>query len=81
VDHMHDWHLGTGNRIVSMAIQSTGVYGIPPGVIFSFPVRVDGHGKVHVVEGLEVDDFSRKMLEATHKELLDEWKMSVTFLN
>ena len=81
VDHVRDWHLGTGNRIVSMAIQSRGHYGIPPGVIYSFPCKVDSHGKVHVVEGLEIDGFSRKMLDATHKELLDEWNAAVTFLN
>jgi malate/lactate dehydrogenase len=80
VDHVRDWHLGSGNRIVSMAIPS-GHYGIAPGVIFSYPCRIDANGKVHVVQGLNIDDFSRKMLENTHKELLDEWNQSVTFLN
>jgi malate dehydrogenase len=79
-DHVRDWHLGTGGRIVSMAIPS-GAYNIAPGLIFSYPVRVDASGQPHVVQGLPIDDYSRKMLETTQKELLDEWSTATTFLN
>ncbi len=77
---MRDWHQGTDGRIVSMAIPS-GHYGIAPGLIFSYPVRVDSAGTVQVVQGLPIDDFSRKMLENTQKELLHEWNTATAFLH
>lgn len=79
VDHVRDWHGGTGARIVSMAVAS-GAYGVPEGVIFSYPVRVDSRGHVHVVQGLQVDAFSRAMLDKTYAELLDEWTLAKTFV-
>ena len=79
VDHVRDWHLGTDGRVVSMAVPS-GAYGIPEGVIFSYPVTVDRQGKVHIVEGLPIDDYARKMLETTHAELLEEKNASLAFL-
>lgn len=79
-DHVRDWHLGTGDRVVSMAIPS-GAYGIAPDLMFSYPVKVDATGQVHVVQGLPIDDYSRKMLETTQKELLDEWSTATAFLH
>ena len=54
--------MGTDGRIVSMAIPSKGWYGVPEGLMFSFPVVVEG-GKIHVVDDLEVDDFARQKIQ------------------
>src|SRR5581483_612336 len=59
VDHVHDWVLGTPEGDwVSMAIPSDGSYGVAEGIISSFPVTCSG-GSYSIVEGLEIDDFSR----------------------
>jgi malate dehydrogenase len=72
IDHMHDWALGTpADDWVSMAIPSDGSYGIEPGVIYSHPVRCNG-GKYEIVQGLEIDTFSRERMEATESELREE---------
>ena len=76
-DHVRDWHLGTGGRIVSMAVCSTGAYGIAPGVVFSYPVKIHGNGRVEIVDNLFIDPFSRKMLDATEKELRNEFKLAM----
>lgn len=61
-DHMHDWWQGSKGGIVSMAIPSEGWYGVPAGLMFSFPVRVQD-GKITVVEGLELSDFAKKKIQ------------------
>jgi malate dehydrogenase len=72
IDHVHTWVHGTeeGNW-VSMAVPSDGSYGIPAGVIYSYPVTVR-NGDYQIVQGLAVDDFSRKRMDASHAELLEE---------
>lgn len=71
-DHMRDWFLGTApGQIVSMGVVSDGSYGTPKDVVFSFPVTIK-NGKWEIVQGIEIDDFARKMLDATAKELLEE---------
>ncbi len=72
IDHVRDWVKGTqdGNW-VSMAVPSDGSYGIPAGVIFGYPVTCE-NGQYKIVQGLEINAFSRERLEATHKELLEE---------
>jgi len=80
VDHLHDWVLGTPEgESVSMAIWSTGAYGIQADLIFSFPVVVK-NGKYHVVEGLHIDDFSRAKLKETEEELIQERDTAFSFL-
>jgi len=80
VDHMRDWALGTAaGTHVSMAVPSDGSYGIAPGVIYSFPCTT-ANGKYTIVQGLEISDFSRKLMDATHKELMDERKEAFAFL-
>lgn len=79
VDHVRDWHSGTGERVVSMAVFS-GAYEIPEGVIYSYPVRVKENGKWEVVQGLKIDEFSRKMMGRTYQELIDEWNAAKSFL-
>lgn len=72
IDHMHDWALGTpDDDWVSMAIPADGSYGIEPGIIYSYPVRCHG-GKYEIVQGLEIDEFSRSRMDATETELREE---------
>ena len=72
LDHIHDWMLGTPDGDwVSMGIPSDGSYGIPEGVIYSYPVTCKG-GEYSIVQGLPINDFSREKMLATHKELLEE---------
>lgn len=72
VDHMRDWWRGTDGRIVSMAIPSKGWYGVPEGLIFSFPVRVSADGQIEVVQGLPVDAFTRAKIQENVDALLEE---------
>jgi malate dehydrogenase len=72
LDHIHDWMLGTPpGDWVSMAVASDGSYGIPEGVIYSYPVTCK-NGEYSIVQGLSVSDFSREKMQATHRELLEE---------
>ncbi|MET0506780.1 MAG: malate dehydrogenase [Burkholderiaceae bacterium] len=71
IDHMRDWALGTGGKWVTMGIRSTGAYGIPADTIYGFPVTCAG-GKYQLVEGLEIDEFSRRKMDATLAELEEE---------
>ena len=70
IDHMRDWALGC-DGIVSMAIPSDGSYGIAEGIIYSYPVRCQG-GKYEIVQGFELDEFSKEKMQATEKELREE---------
>ncbi len=72
IDHVHDWALGTPDGDwVSMAVPSDGSYGIPEGVVYSYPVTCSD-GDWSIVQGLAVDEFSRDRMDATHQELLEE---------
>jgi malate dehydrogenase len=72
IDHVHDWVLGTPDRDwVSMAIPSDGSYGVEEGLISSFPVTCSGR-EYEVVQGLEINDFSRGRIDATVAELKEE---------
>jgi malate dehydrogenase len=72
LDHIHDWVLGTREGDwVSMGIPSDGSYGVPEGVIYSYPVTCKG-GAYSIVQGLGISDFSREKMQATHRELLEE---------
>ncbi|MEX0620040.1 MAG: malate dehydrogenase [Solirubrobacterales bacterium] len=74
IDHIHDWVLGTPEGDwTSMSIPSDGSYGVPEGLISSFPVTCSG-GEYSIVEGLEIDDFSRERIDASAAELLEERK-------
>lgn len=74
VDHMRDWVAGTPEGDwVSVALESEGSYGIPEGVVSSFPARsVDG--KWEIVQGLELNDDQQERLNSTVEELQTEWK-------
>jgi malate dehydrogenase len=72
IDHVHDWVNGTAEGdFVSMAVPSDGSYAVPEGIISSFPVTTSG-GQYEIVQGLEINDTSRKYIDATAKELTDE---------
>ncbi len=72
IDHIRDWFRGsTQGDWVSMGIPSDGSYGIPEGVIYSYPVVCRG-GHYEIVQGLAIDEGSRKRMDATHQELLEE---------
>ena len=72
IDHIHDWFHGTSNGDwVSMGVPSDGSYGIKEGVIYSYPVTIKD-GNYEIVQGLSVDEFSRKRMDATDKELREE---------
>jgi malate dehydrogenase len=72
IDHVHDWVLGTPDGDwVSMAVPSQGAYDVPEGIISGFPVTTSG-GTYAVVEGLEIDEFSRARIDATANELVEE---------
>ncbi len=72
IDHMRDWTLGTkDDDWVSMAIPADGSYGIEAGIVYSFPVRCNG-GSCEIVQGLEIDEFSRERMHATEVELREE---------
>ena len=71
IDHMHDWALGSNGQWVTMGVPSDGQYGIPKDTIFGFPV-ITKDGSYEVVEGLEIDAFSRERIDLTLKELEEE---------
>lgn len=72
VDHMRSWALGTPDGDwVSMAVPADGSYGIEEGVIYGYPVTCK-NGRYEIVQGLEINDFSRARMDATEAELREE---------
>lgn len=72
IDHIRDWVLGTpDDDWVSMGVPSDGSYGIPEGLMYSFPVTCKD-GDYSIVQGLEIDEFSQTMMDVTQKELEEE---------
>ena len=72
IDHVHDWVNGTPEGDwTSAAIPSDGSYGVPEGIISSFPV-VSRNGAWEIVQGLEIDEFSRGRIDASVQELVEE---------
>jgi len=72
VDHVRDWTLGTPDGDwVSMAVPSDGSYGVPEGIISSFPC-VCRDGAYEIVQGLDIDEFSRGRIDASAAELVSE---------
>jgi len=71
IDHMHDWWLGSKGEWTTMGVPSDGSYGIPEGVIFGFPCTTE-NGEYKIVQGLELDAFSKEKIANTLKELEEE---------
>jgi len=80
-DHVHDWWFGTKPGChVSMAVISDGnKYGVPDGIMYSFPIEIQAGGKWAIINGLAINAFSKGKMEATAKELLEERKMALGF--
>ncbi|TDJ19690.1 MAG: malate dehydrogenase [Gammaproteobacteria bacterium] len=72
LSHMRDWVGGTPDGDwLSMVVPSDGSYGIPEGLMYSFPVTIKG-GQIEIVQGLAIDDFSREKMDTTRAELEGE---------
>jgi len=72
IDHIYTWVNGTpAGDWTSAAVVSDGSYGVPEGLISSFPVTAKD-GKYEIVQGLEIDDFSRARIDASVAELVEE---------
>ena len=75
IGHVHDWVLGTGEGDwVSMGVASDGSYGVPEGLLCGFPATCSD-GQWSVVQGLELDEFSRGRVDASVAELESEREM------
>ena len=75
IDHVHDWVAGTPDGDwVSMGVPSDGSYGVPEGLLCGFPVTC-ADGNYEIVQGLEIDDFSRARIDASVAELVSERDM------
>ena len=73
IEHVRDWALGSpADDWVSMAVPSDGSYGVPEGLISGFPCTIDEHGVYQIVPGLDIDDFSRRRIDASVAELAGE---------
>lgn len=70
IDHMRDWALGS-DAVLSMGVYSDGSYGVAEGLIYSFPVTCSG-GDWSIVQGVEINAFSREKMDATETELTEE---------
>jgi malate dehydrogenase len=71
IDHVHDWIHGHRGRWTSVALPSDGSYGVPDGLVSSFPVESVG-GAWRIVPGLDITPFSRERIDASVRELADE---------
>jgi malate dehydrogenase len=73
IDHMHDWVYGarTSGDWVSMAVPSDGSYDTPEGIFYSFPVMLHD-GDYKIVQGLEINAFSRERMDISSRELIEE---------
>jgi malate dehydrogenase len=72
IDHARDWLSGTRNGDwISMAIPSDGSYDVPEGLVSSFPVTTE-NGEIEIVQGVGVNDFSRRLIDASAAELAEE---------
>jgi malate dehydrogenase len=70
IDHVRDWVLGA-DGLRSMAVPSDGSYGVPEGIVSSFPVRVSG-GEYTIEQGLDVPEFAQAKIDITVNELVGE---------
>lgn len=79
-DHLRSWLIGD-DQVVSMAVPSDGSYGIKEGIWFSFPVRCPGGGVYEIVNGIEIDEFSKAYIQKTNDELFSEKKEAAALLD
>jgi malate/lactate dehydrogenase len=77
VDHWRSWLYGTdeGDYVsMGLVVPENGPYGIKPGIVFSFPVTVGKDGKVEIVTGLTIDEWTQQGLNATEADIVEERK-------
>lgn len=80
--HLRDWFCGTPEgEYVSMAVVSDGSYGIPKGLVFSFPVTVGQDGQYKIVQGLRLSEFAKEKIQITTQELIEERDNVFQYLN
>jgi len=80
-DHMKDWVMGTGGKKISMAVVSDGnTYGVPEGLMYSFPVTCN-NGSWSIVEGFNINAYSRDKMDASAAELQEEKAIADEILN
>lgn len=73
IDHIHSWATGKmPGDYVSMAVPSDGSYGVPEGIIFSFPCKITAPWKYEIVQGLELNDYAQAAIRKTADELVSE---------
>jgi len=81
-DHIRDWHFGTAEDTwTSMGVYSDGRYGVPEGIVYSYPVTISKEGAYTIVDGLEISTASRERMDATAKELQEEKTMAMEFIS
>lgn len=81
MNHCHSWLCNcNSDKVVSMGVPSDGSYGIPKGVVYSFPVTC-GNGEFQIVQDLEISSFARERMDATYDELKTERKTALDFLS
>jgi len=78
IGHIRDWVLGNDDW-VTMGVPSDGSYGIPAGIVFGFPCECKG-GSYKIIQGIEIDEYSREKINKTLKELTDEAEAVKTML-
>jgi malate dehydrogenase len=71
IDHVRDWVLGSQGEWVTMGVPSDGSYNIPEGVIYGFPCTTE-NGEYTIIQGLDIDAFSKERMDNTLNELLEE---------
>ncbi|KAJ5078316.1 malate dehydrogenase [Anaeramoeba ignava] len=80
-DHMRDWIQGTpSNSITSFGVISDGSYGIPRDIVYSFPV-VCFNSEWQIIKNLKIEEFTKKKMEESAKELIEEKETAFRFLN
>ncbi|XP_057316510.1 malate dehydrogenase, cytoplasmic-like [Hydractinia symbiolongicarpus] len=80
-DHMRLWWFGTPeDDVTSMGVVSDGSYGIPDGIVYSFPVKIDASHNYKIVQGLDINQFSREKMDISAKELCEERDVAFSFL-
>jgi malate dehydrogenase len=73
ISHIRDWATGTNGHWTSFSVPSDGSYGVPKGLIFSFPVTVSNK-KYSIIQGLKISEEAQKRIDTTTQELLEERK-------
>lgn len=79
IDQIRDWWFGTDGEWTTMGVASDGAYGVPAGLVFGFPVVVEG-GECRIVRDLAIDDFARGMIDANVRELNEELAVAKALL-